>query len=189
MLKAGIGAVRRRVTPGALADPDVVLFATWISVWGRWFIWLVGVFLIAYRPGFWYPGDEEYLAIPVLLFVANGLVHYRLLTHRLVTWRWLLFLSAVDVALTTFGVGGGFASYIFLAYYPALVIPRRGLLVTLAQPRLRRRVPDGGHRPRPRRGQGEGAGGEVGGVVYRRPGHRPHNPVCKRCRSSGNMTA
>ena len=107
MLKAGIGAVRRRVTPGALADPDVVLFATWISVWGRWFIWLVGVFLIAYRPGFWYPGDEEYLAIPVLLFVANGLVHYRLLTHRLVTWRWLLFLSAVDVALTTFGVGVG----------------------------------------------------------------------------------
>ena len=124
MLKAGIGAVRNWVTPGALTDPGVVLYATWISVWGRWFIWLVGVFLIAYRPGFWYPEDVEYLAIPVLLFVVNGLVHYRLLSSRPVTWRWLLFLGAMDVALTTFGVviGGGFTSFIFLAYYPALAI-------------------------------------------------------------------
>ena len=77
---------------------------------------------IACRPGFWYPEDVEYLAIPVLLFMVNGLVHYRLLTSRPVTWWWLLFLSAMDVALTTFGVviGGGFTSFIFLAYYPAL---------------------------------------------------------------------
>ena len=110
--------------PDTMTEPDVVLYAIWISVWGRWFVWVVGVFLIAYRPGFWYPEDTEYLAIPVLLFVANGLVHYRLLTHRPVTWRWLLFLGAMDVALTTFGIviGGGFKSFIFLAYYPALAI-------------------------------------------------------------------
>ena len=79
---------------------------------------------IACRPGFWYPEDVEYLAIPVLLLMVNGLVHYRLLTSRPVTWWWLLFLSAMDVALTTFGVviGGGFTSFIFLAYYPALAI-------------------------------------------------------------------
>ena len=122
MLKAGMGAVQKLVTPGALADPDVVLHATWISVWGRWFIWLVGVFLLAYRPGFWYPEDIEYLVLPVSVFMVNGLVHYRLLTNRSVTWRWMLFLSAIDVALITVGVviGGGFTSFIFLVYYPAL---------------------------------------------------------------------
>ena len=122
MLKAGIEAVQKWVTPGAMADPDVVLHATWISVWGRWFIWLVGVFLLAYRPGFWYPEDIEYLALPVSVFMVNGLVHYRLLTNRSVTWRWMLFLSAIDVALITVGVviGGGFTSFIFLVYYPAL---------------------------------------------------------------------
>ena len=117
-----MGAVQKLVTPGALADPDVVLHATWISVWGRWFIWLVGVFLLAYRPGFWYPEDIEYLVLPVSVFMVNGLVHYRLLTNRSVTWRWMLFLSAIDVALITVGVviGGGFTSFIFLVYYPAL---------------------------------------------------------------------
>ena len=117
-----MGAVQKLVTPGNLADPDVVLHATWISVWGRWFIWLVGVFLLAYRPGFWYPEDIEYLALPVSVFMVNGLVHYRLLTNRSVTWRWMLFLSAIDVALITVGVviGGGFTSFIFLVYYPAL---------------------------------------------------------------------
>ena len=122
MLKAGIEAVQKWVSPGAMSEPDVVIYATWISVWGRWFIWLVAVFLIAYRPGFWYPEDLEYLALPVLLLAVNGLVHYRLLSNRPVTQRWLLFLSAMDVALITFGVvvGGGFTSFIFLAYYPAL---------------------------------------------------------------------
>ena len=47
-----------------------------VSVWGRWFIWLAGVFLLAYRPGFWYPQDIEFLAIPVLLGVVNALVHH-----------------------------------------------------------------------------------------------------------------
>ena len=124
MLKAGIRAVQKRAMPSSLTEPDVVLYATWISVWGRWVVWIIGVFLLAYRPGFWYPQDIEYLAIPVLVFMVNGLVHYRLLTNRTVTWRWMLLLSAVDVGLTTVGVviGVGFASFIFLAYYPALAI-------------------------------------------------------------------
>ncbi len=107
-----------------MSEPDIVLYATWISVWGRWFIWLVAVFLTAYRPGFWFPEDLEYVALPVLLLAGNGLVHYRLLSNRPITQRWLLFLSVMDVALITFGVGvgGGFTSFIFLAYYPALGI-------------------------------------------------------------------
>ena len=66
-----MGSIRHWVAPGALSDPDVVRYAASLSVWGRWLIWLVGVFMIAYPPGFWYPGDVEYLAIPVLLFVVN----------------------------------------------------------------------------------------------------------------------
>ena len=100
MLRAGIGSIRHWVAPGALSDPDVVLYAAGVSVWSRWFIWLVGVFLLAYRPGFWYPGDIEYLALPVLLGLLNGLVHHRLLTNRPVTWRWMLLLSAADIALS-----------------------------------------------------------------------------------------
>ena len=116
--------LQKWLTPSPLTDPDVLLYATWISVWGRWFIWLVCVFLLAYRPGSWYPESMEYLPIPVLLFAANGLVHHRLLTHRPVTWRWLLFLGAMDIVLITVGVfiGGGFRSFIFLAYYPSLAV-------------------------------------------------------------------
>ena len=91
---------------------------------GRWFIWLVGVFLLAYRPGFWYPEDIEFLSIPVLLGMLNGVVHHRLLTNRPVTWRWMLFLSAAEIALITVGVviGGGFRSFIFLSCYPSLAV-------------------------------------------------------------------
>ena len=124
MLKAGVEALQKWVTPGSLSDPDVVLYAATVSVWGRWFVWLVGVFLLAYRPSFWYPGDIEFLSIPVLLGMVNGLVHYRLLTNRPVTWRWMLLLFATDIALTTVGIvlGGGFRSFIFLAYYPSLAV-------------------------------------------------------------------
>ena len=62
MSKVGIEAIRKWVTPCALTDPDVVLHAARISVWGHWFIWLVGVFLLSYRPGFWYPEDIEFLS-------------------------------------------------------------------------------------------------------------------------------
>ena len=82
MLKPGMAAIQKWVVAGALADPDVVRYAAWISVWGRWFIWLVGVFELAYRPAFWYPHDIELLLLNVLLFSANSLVHHRFRTHR-----------------------------------------------------------------------------------------------------------
>ena len=124
MLKAGTTAIQKWVVAGALADPDVVLYAAWISVWGRWFIWLVGVFELAYRPAFWYPQDIEFLLPHALLLITNSLVHHRLLTNRPVTWRWMLFLCTTDLALITASVviHGGFSSFIFLAYYPSLAI-------------------------------------------------------------------
>ena len=67
-----------------------------------------------------------HLALHLLMnlapLVLNGLAHYRLLTKRQVTWRWMLGLSAMDVALTTTYVAShnGFHDFAFLGYYPAL---------------------------------------------------------------------
>ena len=82
------------------------------------------MFNLAHRPDAWYPADIEYAFLHVPLVTLNGLVHYRLLTHRSVTWRWMLALSMMDFALITAGVviGGGFNSFFFLAYYAALAV-------------------------------------------------------------------
>ena len=119
-----MGAITKRFSPSIWADPDVVPFAAKVSVWGRWFLWLVAVFLLAYRPADWYPEKIEYVFLHVPLVTFNGLVHYRLLTNRPVTWRWMFVLSAMDIVLITADIviGGGFKSFTFLAYYPALAM-------------------------------------------------------------------
>ncbi len=116
------------------ADPDVVYDAVRVTVWGRWFLLLVIILMTFYRPGHQFPHDIEHLAPPLLThwalhlvivlvpLVGNGLAHHRLRTNRPVTWRWVLGLSAMDVALTTAYVAGhqGFQAFAFLGYYPAL---------------------------------------------------------------------
>ena len=106
-------------------DRDVVLYATGVSVWARWFISFVALFQFAYRFRFWFPDNIEYPLLLVLLVALNGLVHYRLVTNRPVTWRWLLLLSAMDIVLATTGVvfqGGFEEGFVFVAYYPALAL-------------------------------------------------------------------
>ena len=122
--KADLGAIANRFSPANCADPDVVPYAARVSVWARWFIALVSAFEIAYRPDFWYLDDLGYVLLMVPLVAFNGLVHFRLLTNRPVTWRWMLLLSAMDIALATssISIGPGFDSYVFVAYYPALAL-------------------------------------------------------------------
>ena len=124
MLKVDIGAITNRFSPHIWVDPDAIPYAARVSVWGRWLIWVVSLFNLAHRPDAWYPEDIEYALLHIPLVTFNGLVHYRLLTKRPVTWRWMLFLSATDIALITAGVviGGGFNSFFFLAYYAALAV-------------------------------------------------------------------
>ena len=124
MPKADLGAIAKRFSPAIWADPDVVPYAARVSVWGRWFIALVSAFEIAYRPDFWYPDDWGYVLLLAPLVALNGLVHFRLWTNMPVTWRWMLLLSAMDIALATssISVGPGFDSYVFVAYYPALAL-------------------------------------------------------------------
>ena len=106
-------------------DADTVRYAAGVSVWGRWFISFVTLFQFAYRFRFWFPNNFEFPLLLVLLVALNGLVHYRLVTGRPVTWRWLLLLSAMDIALATTGVvfqGGFEEGFVFVAYYPALAL-------------------------------------------------------------------
>ena len=116
--------LRRRVLRAVRVDPDVMLYAARVSVWARWLGWLVGVFQLAYRPELWYPTDKGYLFLSVPLLAFNGFVHYRLRRDRAVTWRWLLFLSGMDITLITAAViiGGDFHLFSYVTYYPALAL-------------------------------------------------------------------
>ena len=119
-----MGTITNRFSSPVWADPDIIPYAARISVWGRWFVCVVNVFQFAYRPGLWYPDEVEHLFVQVTLVALNGLVHFRLLTNRPVTWRWMLALCAMDIALVTASIviAPGFNSFIFVAYYPALVL-------------------------------------------------------------------
>ena len=120
-----MGAITKRFQSPTLSDAEVVRFAAGISVWGRWLIWTFTLTQFAYRPGFWYDSGHLEYFLPLLPPIAlNGLIHYRLLTNRSVTWRWLLLLSAVDMVAFTVGVvfQRGFEGFLFLAYYPSLAL-------------------------------------------------------------------
>ena len=124
MLKADIGALAKRFPATFVSEPVVAQYVARVSVWGRWLIGIVVAFELAYRPTDWYPEDIAYLYLLVPLAILNGLVHVRLLANRPITWRWLLLLSAMDMVVITGHVivGGGFKSFSFLAYYPAVAM-------------------------------------------------------------------
>ena len=124
MLRVIAGNIAKRFSPTIWADPEVVPYAAKVSVWGRWLLWVVSVFNMAHRPSDWYPDDIAYLFLHVPLVMLNGLVHFRLWTHRPVTWRWMLGLSAMDIALITAAIviDGEFQNFTVLAYYPALAL-------------------------------------------------------------------
>ena len=125
MLKADVGAIATRFQSAIVSDPEVVRYAARISVWGRWLIWAVTLFQFFYRPGFWYHrGDYEYFLLLVPPIALNGLIHYRLLTNRPVSLRWMLLSIAVDLFVFTFGifVQRGFEGFLYLAYYPVLAL-------------------------------------------------------------------
>ena len=94
-----------------------------VTVWGRWFLLLIGVAHLANPFEFSYPHDVEHAVLLVPLAALNGLVHHRLRTNRSVTWGWVVAWSVMDFAFTTSHLlihQGGFDNYSFLYYYPAL---------------------------------------------------------------------
>ena len=99
-------------------------YAAKVTVWLRWVVWLLALAQLAYRPEFWIDTHREYLLLHVPLVVFNGLVHYRLHRGWAVTWRWLLFLHAVDIALVTAAIvmAADFDIYFHVGYYVALAL-------------------------------------------------------------------
>ena len=120
----GMSALRERALRAVQADPEVVPYAVRVSVWMRWLVWLAAVAALAYRPELWFATDKPYLLLNLPLLAFNGFVHYRLHTNRTVSWRWLLVLSAIDIALITAAVviGGEFHLFVYVTYYPALAL-------------------------------------------------------------------
>ena len=117
-------SVRRRFWEVVWAEPEDVLYAAKVGVWLRWFSSVVFWFVLLYRP-IDYPTTTLITYIVTLLTLAavNGLVHYRLLSWRRITWHWMLLWSAGDVILITSSVwaSGGFSHFFHhLLYYPAL---------------------------------------------------------------------
>ena len=63
------------------------------------------------------------MLIVVVLIGFNGYIHYRILSNRRITWRWVFALYALDVFLisATAALSDGFShDFVHLFYYPAL---------------------------------------------------------------------
>ena len=118
-------------------DPEGLRYVATISVRAHWFVIVVLFFELMYRP-YVYFGVARYAPYPLLLMVLigfNGYIHYRLLSHRPITWRWLVALYALDVFLISavVALSDGFShSFHHLFYYPALA----GLAVLFTSFRL-----------------------------------------------------
>ena len=106
------------------ADADALRYPATLFVWVRWFIVVLCLILLIYRPDFTLFTYGAYTLFLTLLVALNGYVHYRVRSGRTVTLHWMLALSAMDLVLITAGlvVADGFKHYLFyLLYYPALV--------------------------------------------------------------------
>ena len=122
LMKAAIGALQTWVLQILWLDPGEASYAAKVTVWLRWLFWVGAVIELAYRPSFTQAKYIPFMLMHVPLVALNGYVHYRLLSRRRVTWRHLLVLSAMDITLITASVvvDGGFDTFLFLPYYPAL---------------------------------------------------------------------
>ena len=115
---AGRLAVVRRFRSGR------VRYGAIISVWVRWF-WVIGALIeINYPAGYqdrYYVLNTLYVLTPGLI---NGYVYYRIRAGNVVSARWLLALSALDVFVTSFSVAmsGGFDSHFYPVYLLVLAM-------------------------------------------------------------------
>ena len=107
-----------------LPEPGELRRVARVYVWARWFVLSIATFAWLYLPD---AADVGYLpsaALAALLFATNGYMHYRLATERTVSWRWMLALSALDIAMLSAGVVAhdGFKSPFLVGYYPFLAM-------------------------------------------------------------------
>ena len=118
--------VRDRFWRVSWAGLHEVRYIAEVAVWLRWFVAALCVYVIIQRP-FPFP-VSQYASYGVAigsLIVLNGFVHYQLWSGRLLSWRWVLALHVMDIALMTAAVwisGGHSARFSHLLYYPTLAV-------------------------------------------------------------------
>ena len=106
-------------------DPDGLRYLAIISVRAHWFIVAIALIELVYRPylDFGVARYATYVLLVVVLIGFNGYIHYRILSNRRITWRWVFALYALDVFLisATAALSDGFShDFVHLFYYPAL---------------------------------------------------------------------
>ena len=99
-----------------LPDPGELRHVAKVYVWGRWFVLSVAAFAWLYPLNLDEVVYPPNVALATLLFATNGYLHYRLAAKDTVSWRWLLALSALDLAMLSGGVAAhqGFESPFFV---------------------------------------------------------------------------
>ena len=107
-----------------LPEPGELRRVARVYVWARWFVWALSTFAWLYPLNVAEVVYPPNAALAILLLATNGYLHYRLATARTVSWRWMLALNALDLAMLSAGVAahGGFETPFFVGYYPSLAM-------------------------------------------------------------------
>ena len=114
-----------RVTDWTLneVDPDGLRYVATVVVRVHWFFIAVLVIEVLYRPYYGVVTSISYGLFLLLLAGLSGYTQYRLRSDRMITWRWMLTVWAIDVFIVSAAVAisNGFSHYFFhLFYYPVL---------------------------------------------------------------------
>ena len=108
-------------------DPEGLRYLATISVRANWFVAAIALIELVYRPylDFGVTRYATYVLLVLVLIGFNGYIHYRILSNRRTTWRWLFALYALDVFLVSAmaALSDGFShDFVHLFYYPALAL-------------------------------------------------------------------
>ena len=109
------------------SDPDGLRYLATISVRANWFVAAIAVIELVYRPNldFGVARYATFVSLVLVLIGFNGYIHYRILSNRRTTWRWLFALYVLDVFLVSviLALSYGFShDFVHLFYYPALAL-------------------------------------------------------------------
>ena len=117
MLRTSAGAFRVGDWTLNSVDPEGLRYMASVSVWVHWFMVAVFCLMMVYRPLYGPPSYWLYWLLYVLFVAFYACVHYRLVSNRPITWRWILAGCMVDTVLMTANRGGGFG------FQPLLHLP------------------------------------------------------------------
>ena len=127
MVAKATGAFRANDWTLNRIDPDGLGYLATISVRANWFVAAIAVIELVYRPylDFGVARYATWVLLVLVLIGFNGYIHYRILSNRRTTWRWLFALYALDVFLVSamLALSDGFShDFVHLFYYPALAL-------------------------------------------------------------------